>query len=286
MAHSYKYFLLMPAIAYLLVMGIFPLLFSLHAAFHSNIAGEYQFVFLRNFFRILEDARFLNTLRVTITIMIAVIAIELLIGLGMTFLLAYLKMKGITYTLTQVVLLLPIMMPPIVVGYTWRLILDPFIGPINEIITSMGFSRVTFLTIPNTALLSVILCTVWYWAPFAIVSLYAGFRNIPEELYEAAAVDGATGWRSHRYLTIPLLKQVIVTVILLRIMDLLKLFDIVFVLTSGGPGTSTEVVTLYNYIVGFKYFDTGYASAISYIVLIFSIVISTIFSRLAMGEKK
>lgn len=281
-----KYLLLLPAIVYLLAMGIFPLFLSLWNSMHATRGGEYQFVWFRNYFRLPSDYRFVNAIAVTSTVIAVDLLVEMLIGLGMIFLLGYLELKGTRYTVIQTLILLPMMMPPIVVGYTWRLILDPYIGPVNEIITTFGFGTVPFLSQPSTALASVIISSIWYWSPFVIAAFYAGYMSIPKELYEAARVDGSKGWRTHRHVTIPLLKTVIVTVVLLRIMDLLKLFDIVYILTGGGPGTSTEVITMYNYFVAFKFLDTEYGSAISYVVLIVAIVVSTAFSRIVGAERK
>jgi len=175
-------------------------------------------------------------------------------------------------------------MTPAVVGILWRLMLDTDFGIVNYLLDLIGLGKVRWLVHPVIALLSLILVDVWQWTPFIILILYAGLESIPIDIYEAAAIDGASGFRRFFKLTLPLLYPLISIAVFLRAIDAYKMFDIAYITTSGGPGTATENASLFAYRQGFSYFHTGYASACAIIMLIVIILVD--LARTKLSKKK
>jgi len=174
------------------------------------------------------------------------------------------------------------MLPAVVVGVVWRLMLNPNFGAVNGTLKSIGLSTdpLTWTASPKLAMVSVIMADVWQWTPFMFLILLAGLQAIPQEPYEAALIDGSTAWQTFRHITLPLLKPAILIALLLRTMDLLRVFDQIFILTEGGPGFATETVSLYIYRTAFRFSNFGYAAAMSFVLLLITNVISLAYLRL------
>jgi len=276
-----KHIFLLPAVILILLFSLFPLFFSLVLAFLSwdlsRLTGGVRFIGLENFITLVNDARFWNTARVTLTFVVGAVSLEYLVGLGVALLLN----QDIRFRrFFRVVFLMPMMLTPAAVAYAGRMLLNEGQGPVNHIIKLLGGPQVPWFSNPSLALPSLILVDTWEWTPFMMIVLLAGLQSLPPEVYEAARVDGANDWQMFRHITFPMLAPVSVTVILIRALEAFKLFDIVTVMTGGGPGTATEPVTLYAYLVGMKNGNLGYASAIAYSLLIMVIISSTLFLRL------
>ncbi len=177
-------------------------------------------------------------------------------------------------------LLTPMLLPPVVAAVTWRLIFNPQFGVLNGTLKSLGVdtANLTWTNGESSALLCVILVDIWEWTPFLFLLLSAGLQSIPQEPLEAAKVDGATWWQTTRDITLPLLKPVILLSLLLRSMDLMRIFDQIFILTQGGPGSATETVSLYIYRTAFRFSNFGYAAALSFVML----AITTLMARSLM----
>lgn len=273
-----KYAFLLPAVVLILVLSVFPLLFSLALAFLSwdlsRLTGGVRWVGLDNFRTLLSDGRALNTTRVTLTFVAAAVTLQYLLGLGLALLLN----QQIRFRrFFRVVFLLPMMLTPAAVGYVGRMMLNESIGPVNDTLKHLGLPLPQWITNPALALPSLALVDSWEWTPFVFIVLLAGLQSLPPEVYEAARVDGASAWQTFRYVTFPLLIPVSMTVILIRALEAFKLFDIVSVMTGGGPGTATETVTLYAYLVAMKNGNLGYASAIAYSLLVLVTIFSLVF---------
>jgi multiple sugar transport system permease protein len=276
-----KHIFLLPAVILILLFSLFPLFFSLVLAFLSwdlsRLTGGVRFIGLENFITLVNDARFWNTARVTLTFVVGAVSLEYLVGLGVALLLN----QDIRFRrFFRVVFLMPMMLTPAAVAYAGRMLFNEGQGPVNHIIKLLGGPQVPWFSNPSLALPSLILVDTWEWTPFMMIVLLAGLQSLPPEVYEAARVDGANDWQMFRHITFPMLAPVSVTVILIRALEAFKLFDIVTVMTGGGPGTATEPVTLYAYLVGMKNGNLGYASAIAYSLLIMVIISSTLFLRL------
>jgi multiple sugar transport system permease protein len=277
---------LAPSVIFLLLTSVYPLLNSLRLSFYSwNMMIPFSkpvWYGLGNYTRLLDDPQFWNAVKATLIFVVAAVTIELLLGMVLA-LLATSSVHAMGPIRT--ILLFPLMMPPVVAGVLWRNLYHSQYGVINHLIGLIGIPPQTWLGNPNQALGAVIAVEIWQQLPVAAFVLAAGLASLPVDLYKAAAVDGSSRWQTFRMITLPLLKPVILVVLLLRIMDAFKVFDIVFMLTYGGPGQRTEVLSLLIYKTGLKFLQVGQASAMSWLFLAFIFVMSFFFIReLQRGE--
>jgi len=276
---------LMPAVLLILALSIFPLVFSLVLAFMSwdlsRLEGGVRFIGLKNFATLVSDPRFWNTARVTVFFVVGSVGLQYLLGLGLALLL---NQEIYFRRFFRVAFLVPMMLTPAAVGYVGRMLFNESMGPINDIIQHLGGPLIPWLSNSRLALPSLILLDTWEWVPFMTIVLLAGLQSLPPEVFECARVDGANEWKIFSNITLPMLAPVSITVILIRALEAFKLFDIVMVMTGGGPGTATETVTMYAYTVGMKNGNLGYASAIAYSLLIMVIIFSTIFLNSLRGR--
>jgi multiple sugar transport system permease protein len=295
--------MVLPTVLLIVALGLYPLLYSLRLAFYSwNLQPPQKgFNGLDNFRDALSDGRVWGALQNTLLIVVVGIALEFLIGFGLALLLVD------ATTLRRFVLpvfLLPVMMVPIVVGLTWRMLWDNQFGAINTILRKLfdhdlrlslfGNSwqildkepiNIVWLGQTNTAKFAMIVTQVWQWTPFMFLILLAALSSVNQELYEAAALDGAGWFRSLWDITLPGISHIVVVALLFRALDAFKIFDLVYMFTQGGPGNSTESISWYIYELGFKFFRMGYASAISYLVLIMLSIAATLYVAAFLREE-
>lgn len=273
-----KYWFVVPAVIFLLVLGVFPLLFSLYLAFASwqPGSGGIQFVGLRNLQALVNDSRFWHALGLTGFFVVLSVTTELVIGLFIALMMQA-KIRG--NQVFRLATSIPILMTPIALSFTWRLMFDFTRGLLNYCLSLAGLPGVMWLGDPNFVIFSIILVDVWQWSPFVVLVLLAALEAQDVELYEAAVVDGAGYSALLRYIAMPLITPFIITVILLRSIDAMKVFDTVFVLTGGGPGTASEVITLYGYSAHFRTFNMGYLSAVAWVLLMILTVAFIFFVR-------
>jgi multiple sugar transport system permease protein len=271
----------LPAIAFLLAITIFPLLVDLWLMFQSwelTTSFPPHFVGLQNFTDILtQDPRFWNAMENTGILVVLGVGIQVVLGVGLALLL---NQVGRTRTWLVSLLLIPVLIAPVVAGFQFRMIYNDQNGPLNYLLQliSGGLIRgYAWLADPKIALYSIMITDIWQWTPFMILIVLAGLQSIPIELNEAAEMDGASTWQRFWRITLPLLLPVIIIGILIRLMDAFKLFDIIYQLTGGGPGSLTETIAFYTYLQGFKFFSLGYTAAMSVIQLIVIIIVSQIF---------
>ena len=272
------YLLLAPALAVLLALSIYPLLYSITISLQQETASGVVWT-LEHFKRLATDNFFRTAMAHTFIYAVVALTFEFLLGLGLALLLNQ-QIRGRGFFRAS--LLVPMMLPSVVVGIVWRLLLNPDFGAINGTLKYFGVNteNLTWTASPRLALLSVIAVDVWQWTPFVFLVLLAGLQAIPQEPYEAALIDGSTRWQTFRHITLPLLKPAILIVLLLRTMDLLRVFDQIFILTEGGPGFATEMISLYIYRTAFRFFDFGYAAAMSFVLLALTNVISVVYIKL------
>lgn len=271
----------LPAVILLFLITIVPFLIELVLSLHSyeltSMKGA-EFIWLKNYADVLfGDARFWNALRVTGIVIIAAVGLEMFLGVGLALLLN--RLHGSRSLITSL-LLIPVMIAPVVSGMMWDMIYDDKFGPLNYLIELFSFGKfegTAWLAQTSTALPSVIAVDIWQWTPFIILIALAGLQSIPTELYEAGEVDGAGPWQALWYITLPMLAPVMVVGFLIRFMDAFKLFDIVYLLTRGGPGSATETISFYTYVRGFKQFSLGYTAALAFLQLIVIIFVSKVF---------
>jgi multiple sugar transport system permease protein len=269
-AKPFGWALVGPALLFLLLVGLYPTVYVFALAFSKwEPGGAMTFVGLHNFIRALSTPRFWHGLEVTAWFAIGGVAIQLVLGFIMALALQNVNAKvrkGVT-----TLFLVPFMMTPAVVATLWKLILHPTIGPLNYSLSFLGIKAPEWAS-SEFALPALVVADVWQWTPFMTILLLAGLQSLSREVYEAAYMDGATAWRAFRDHTLPLMKPFIFLAIFLRFIDAFKLFDLVFIVTRGGPGDMTESISYFTYVIGFKYFDLGMASALSVLQLIIIIV--------------
>jgi multiple sugar transport system permease protein len=269
----------------LVLVVIFPMIYSLTVSFrlYDLRVPRHPFVGFENYIRLFTDSRFHNALGVTGLLLLGELVLQFPIGFGLAILLAR-KFRG--KKVVQPLLLIPMMITPVVVGYMGRLLFETRSGPINYFLNLMGLPSALWHTSASTALLTVILLDTWQWTPFMMGVLLAGLVSLPPEPYESAKVDGASGLQIFWYLTLPLLKPVIALVIIMRSLAILQTFDIIYVLTMGGPGTATETIGIYTYLVGFRYWDIGQASSAAWVLAMMLSVGVTIFLKMMGRERR
>ena len=272
---------LAPAVLYLLALTIYPLLYSVQVSFTTTTAGAGGFT-AANFFRLLRDRLFFISLGQTAVYTAVALAAEFSLGLTLALMVDWGMRAGAALIKpVRALLLVPMLLPPVVVAVIWRLIYNPDFGVLNGSLKSLGVNTasLTWLAGENTALFSVILVDVWQWTPFMFLLLLAGLQALPVEPFEAARVDGASAWETFRLLTLPLLQPVILVALLLRTMDLTRVFDQIFILTQGGPGFATETASLFIYRTAFRFYDFGYAAVLSFVMLAFITMLARVFLR-------
>src|SRR5580698_406897 len=258
-----------PALIVLLALSIYPLIFSVKVAL-TNGAGAFSF---DNFTRLARDRVFWVSAMQTVVFTAVALSIEFALGLGLALLIDSLSRARSWF---RAGIMVPMLLPPVVAAVVWRLIYNPQFGVLNETLRRLGVNTaaLTWTNGERSALLSVIAVDVWEWTPFIFLLLSAGLQAIPPEPLEAALIDGASTWQRFRDVTLPLLKPAIVLALLLRAMDLVRIFDQIFILTQGGPGTATETVSLYIYRTAFRFSNFGYAAAMSFVLLAATMVFS------------
>jgi multiple sugar transport system permease protein len=278
--HSW-FFFLAPAVAILLSIVIFPMLYSLILSFHDwNIirSQAWKWIGIDNYRTILfEDPYFWTTFKVTALYLTGTISLQFSFGLIIALILNQITGKIIGFL--RPALIIPTIMTPVVVGIIWRLMYNPDIGMLNYFLAVFGFSPINWTGMPGTALPSVMMADIWEWTPFMALVMLAGLKALPQEPFEAALVDGATAWKTFRYITLPLLAPTMLVALLIRLMDAFKTFDLIFVLTQGGPGMNTEILNYYTYRYGFKFFHLGYASALSWLLVVIVTIVSILFIK-------
>jgi multiple sugar transport system permease protein len=275
----------LPAIVLILALGVYPLLRSLVLSFQrwDLQSQDHPWVGFANYREALGDGRVWGAFQNTFLIMVCAVALEFLLGFGLALLLSG-EFRGKRLVLP--IFLLPVMMVPVVVGLTWRMLWDNQYGAINEMLSWIAGQDVNIIWLAkkNTAIAAMIITDVWQWTPFMLLVLLAALSGVNPELYEAASLDGAGWWASLRDISLPGIAPVVAVAVLFRALDAFKIFDFVFMFTQGGPGTSTESVSWYIYQLGFKFFRLGYASAVSFIVVIILTVLCTLYVRRFVRE--
>ena len=266
---NFKYLLVGPAIFVLLLIGVFPLIYLLLVSFQGITMTETNtdFIGFENYKQLFDDARLWQALLHTLIITAVALPMELVLGLLMAQLfLDRLPGRAIFIAL----LVLPVVVSPIVSGATWALMFNHRFGPINQIIGWIaGKESILLWTInPNLVYPAIIAAEIWQWTPFMFLLLLAALANVDRSQLEAAAIDGASSWRIFFRIVLPAITPVMTVAVLIRGLDLFRLFDIVWALTKGGPGTLTETISTFTYIKGFQQFETSYTAAVALLVII------------------
>lgn len=269
--------LVAPALIVLFVMNIFPLLWSFGLSFFNYRANRLtvpDFVGLRFYERVLTDDDVWERFQTTAIICGSSVLLQLVIG----FLLAL--MFANQFPLRRILLMLvltPMMLSFVSVGVFFKLYYEPTFGILSWAINQFADERFVMLATPAGAIAAIVIADAWMWSPFVMLLVLAGLVSVPKYLYEAAEIDRASWWRRFRTITFPYIKSLLLLAVLFRTIETFKLFDIVYIITEGGPGSATETIAVYVYRLAFQFFRTSQASALAYIVLFVVIVLTSLY---------
>lgn len=266
---QFKYLAITPAVVIILLIGLFPIVYSAVVSFQNinMLEEDTSFSGLMNYQRLLADLRFWQALGHTFLFLLIALPVELFLGL----LLAYLFLERMPGRQIFVALLvLPVVISPIVSGAMWSILFDQRFGPINQLLGWLAGHEVTLLWTVNPALVypAILVAEIWQWTPFMFLLLLAALSNVDKSQLEAAAIDGAGFMVTFRKIVLPAIWPVLAIAVLIRALDLFRLFDIIWALTGGGPGTMTETISIYAYVQGFQQFETSYAAAMAFVILL------------------
>ena len=269
---------LAPLIAMLVVFTVYPLIYNSWLSFHEYAPFKRSLVYVgwENWAQLMADERFWASLSVTFTYFFVVLTVELVLGMLLALLL---DSDEPGFGLLRALLTLTLVVPPAITGMMFLLIQDPEFGVLSYLLERIGVidSTTPILATGSTALFGVMLADIWQWTPFMVLIFLAGLRSLPPEPYEAAMLDGASGLQVFRRITLPLMSKVIAVAVLIRGIDLFRVFDYVFVMTSGGPGTATYTVSLYAWQQTFSFIKWGYGATISLVTLALILLIANLF---------
>ncbi|WP_300034700.1 carbohydrate ABC transporter permease [uncultured Roseobacter sp.] len=269
------YLFLAPAAIIMGIALLYPIGYMVYASFldwnPSQRIGEAEFVGLRNYINLLGDAAFLESFWVTIKFAAVVVTLEMFLGVGLALLLDR-NIRGMS--LLRTLFILPMMIAPIVVGLMWRYMYHPTVGIFNRTLKSLGLDSVPWLSDGNWAFASVVIADVWQWTPFIFILSLAALQSLPQSAMEASRIDGATGWQQVIYIKLPLMLPVLIVTLLLRLIDAFKVLEVILVLTNGGPGLSTEILSLRISRTASEFRELGEAAAMSNFLLILLMVLT------------
>ncbi len=270
-----------PSLAVLALITLLPSLYLLLTSFTPlNLTRpETQWDFsqpLISYGELLHDDRLANSVWVQVKLSFWTVSLQLLIGVALALLL---NVKSRLLEALRTVFLIPMVLPPIVVAIIWKVIYTPDISPLHGIFRSLGWNVPALITDPQWALTSIIIADTWEWFPFTMLMVLAALQMMPQELLDAARVDGASPWQLTRHVTLPFIRGVLLVAGLFRLIDSIKAFPLIYILTDGGPGSLTEVTNYYSFLQAFNFSYLGFSSAITVVLLAATIVLSWIIIR-------
>ncbi|PSP44719.1 sugar ABC transporter permease [Halobacteriales archaeon QH_6_64_20] len=281
---SFEMVLLAPSIITLAVLSIIPLVVMISLSFMEvsfTPIEEQIFVGVENYVDMTNDGNFWDAWKATAVYVGGSLSLQLGLGILISVMLHRVIVGENVFTS---IVIMPMMIAPVVVGLLWQFMLDPTFGLYTYLMNQIGlFIDQPILGDPNSAMAAVILMDTWQWTPLIVLIILARLKSIPQHLYEAAQVDGATGFTQFRYVTLPLLKPAIAIALLLRSMDLMRYFAKVFITTGGGPSNTTKIIGLYLYEQALRFFNLGYGSAAGLVLLAVTVLMGLAFVETIMG---
>ena len=279
-ARRYWLFIL-PAGIVVAAVIVFPWVFTLFMSLQDyRVGSTMSFAGLNNYTRMLGDDRFLWSILRTLYFTVLAVICPTVIGVAAAICFnKRFPMRGVART----IFILPMMATPVAVALVWTMMFHPQLGVLNYLLTSMGLPPSTWIYDSSTVIPTLVMVETWQWTPLIMLIVLGGLASLPQDPYEAAELDGASGWQCFRHITLPLVWPFIMVALVLRAVDALKAFDTIFVITGGGPGTSSETLNLYLYQQAFSYYDIGYASAI---VVVFFVLVMLVTLLLMATRRK
>lgn len=272
-----KHAFIWPALLIILLVTIFPMIYSLVGSFMKVRLippTPPRFVGFENYAKLLGQERFWTVIETTSIIAFVAVAFQYVLGFAIAL---AVHAKVFAYRQLRVWLLMPMLMAPVAIALMFRMIFQPSLGPLNQIFSLFGYPNLPFLTDPTWATGVIIFVEIWTWTPFVMLLMLAGLQSLPQDVYEAAEIENASPWRRFWDITFPMLLPISVAVVFIRLIESMKIIDTVIILTGGGPGIQTETLTLFAYQEGFRKFNLGYTSALSFLFLIVIVVFGLIY---------
>lgn len=282
--------MILPTLILFLGLGVFPFVYSIWLSLHSysllDPSRGISYVGGKNFLNVLLDKQGLGITIWESTLLTMLytgicLGLELSIGLGLSVLLSRSRSK---HELIRIIIMIPMLLAPAIVGYVFKYMYQYSFGFFNFLLRMVNLPTPQWTGDPTWAKISVIIANLWEWMPFSFLVLLAAIYSIPEDQFEAANVDGATSWQQFLYITLPGIKRAVLVIMLLRGMDLIKTFDLAYVITSGGPGTATSFLSYNSFLLAFKYFEIGEAAAYGFFIVLAVNVIVALFVNILREE--
>ncbi|HME27317.1 MAG TPA: sugar ABC transporter permease [Acetobacteraceae bacterium] len=271
-----------PAAAIVFIVILFPWIFTLFMSLHDwKVTGATPFVGLANYAKMLQDERFQWAIVRTIWFTAATVIAPVLLGVWAAVCFAsQFKFRGLARTL----FVLPMMATPVAIALVWTMMFHPQLGVLNYLLTSVGLPPSSWVYDSSTVIPTLVMVETWQWTPLVMLIVLGGIASLPQEPYEAAVLDGASAWQMFRHITLPLAWPFIMVAAVIRLIDALKTFDTIYVITLGGPGTSSETLNILLYQTAFAYYDLGYGSAIVVVFFLLILLISLLLLRVRQRE--
>lgn len=267
----------LPTVVVLLLLNLFPLVYSILLSFSrvdTSTGLEVGHTTLGNWTALFHDSQFWGSIKFTVIFTVLAVVVEYAVGLTLALLMRQRLAGGAFF---RVLFAIPMMLAPVAIGFMWRMLYDESDGPIDYVLRHIGLGTAPWLSSGHWAVASVVIMDVWEWTPLMFLLLLAGLQSIPDEVVQAARVDGANGAQVIFRIIVPMLLPVSVTAIFLRMIDSFQVFGQIFLLTGGGPGTATTSTTLFGFFQGFQSFDLGYGAAIALSLLVLVVFVSSVF---------
>ena len=271
--------LVAPAFVLLFALTLIPILFSVIISFCNfklTQINNISFCGLDNFIRALGDAQFRSAIGITVIQVVATVAGQMILGMAAALLLSR---EGRYIRILRSLYIIPMMITPIVTGLMFRMMFNADMGVFNYLLGLLNIDPVNWLGDGTNALITVIVTDIWLSTPFVTMILMAGVQSISADYYDAAAIDGVNTIQQFFYVTLPLIKPMILLALLFRIMDAIRRYHSIMAMSAGGPGTATQTLNIYSYYQGFSYYNIGYSSALSLIMLVVIFVISMVLLK-------
>ncbi len=270
-----------PALVTVGTVIVFPWVFTLWmSASHWQLGGSQSFVGLDNYVRLATDIRFWQSMGHTVTYTVLSVAAPIIFGTIAALIFdTKLPMRG----LLRGIFVMPMMATPVAVALVWTMMYHPQLGVLNYLLSLVGIGPQEWIFSQNTVIPSLVAVETWQWTPLVMLIVLGGLASMPRDPFESAEIDGANGWQKFRYITLPMILPFVMLAVIIRSIDALKSFDIIYAMTQGGPGTASETINLYLYNVAFSYYDIGYGSAIA--VVFFIVIIAMLLVLLALRQR-
>jgi multiple sugar transport system permease protein len=252
----------------ILAVIVFPWAYTVFMSVNDwKIGGGVDFVGLENYRTLAQDQRFHESIWITFVFTTLAVVVPILLGTAAALVFhREFPFRGVLRT----IFVMPMMATPVAVSLVWKMMFHPQLGVLNYLLSLVGLPPSQWVFSPDTVIPTLVMVEVWHWTPLVMLIVLGGLAGLPREPYESAVIDGANGWHMFRYITLPLLWPYIMIALIIRTIDALKVFDIIFVISEGGPGTASETLNIFLYLQAFQFYKIGYASAV---VVIFFVII-------------